>query len=243
MARQERPALAYLMPDFHNPTGLVMDTAARRRLMRALRDAGAATVIDETFAELNLDGIPMPAPAASFSEHGTLTIGSLSKAVWGGLRIGWVRAEEALIHRLATVRASSDLASPLFEQLVARHAVERMDEILAERREVIRMRRAALTRALARRLPEWGYALPAGGLFLWAKLPEPISTSIALEAARHELHVTAGPRFAAAGVLERHLRLPFTLAPEQLERAVEILADLVPHEGGIPTRERMEYVA
>jgi DNA-binding transcriptional MocR family regulator len=163
--------------------------------------------------------------------------------VWGGLRIGWVRADPALIHRLATVRASSDLASPLFEQLVARHAVERMDEILAERREVIRMRRVALTGALARRLPEWGYALPAGGLFLWAKLPEPISTSIALEAARHELHVTAGPRFAAAGVLERHLRLPFTLAPEQLERAVAILADLVPNEGGILTRERMEYVA
>jgi DNA-binding transcriptional MocR family regulator len=242
-ARHHRPALAYLMPDFHNPTGLVMDAAARRRSLRGLRNAGATTVIDETFVELNLDGIPMPAPAASFSAPGTLTIGSLSKAVWGGLRIGWVRAEDALIHRLATVRASSDLASPLFEQLVARHAVERMDEILAERREVIRMRRAALAGALAARLPRWRSALPAGGLFLWAELPAPISTNLALEAARHDLHITAGPRFAAAGVLERHLRLPFTLAPAQLERAVDILAGLVPGEVGIRPPARLEYVA
>jgi hypothetical protein len=65
-------------------------------------------------------------------------------------------------------------------------------------------------------------------LFIWAELPDPISTSLSLEAGRRDLLVTPGPRFAAAGVLERHIRLPFTLSPWQLERAVEVLAELTP---------------
>lgn len=242
--RNQPPALAYLIPDFHNPTGRLMDGAARERVLRALEDAGTTTVIDETFAELNLDGVPMPPPAATFGGERTITLGSLSKSVWGGLRVGWVRAEPAVIHRLATARAAIDLASPLFEQIVAIHTLERLDDILAERREVIRIRRAALARALDEFLPEWRYALPAGGLFIWARLPEPISTSLALEAGRRDLQLTPGPRFAAAGVLEHHLRLPFTLAPEQLERAVRILAELTPTGDRAPgSRMLAGYVA
>ena len=214
------------MPDFHNPTGLVMDAVARRRVMGALKRAGTLAVIDETFVELNLDDVEMPMPAASFAGEQAITVGSLSKSVWGGLRVGWARADPTVVHRLATARAASDLASPLFEQIVASLAVDRLDEILAERREMIRARRGALGRALDEYLPAWSYSLPAGGLYLWAELPEPISTSLSLEAARRDLHITPGPRFAAAGVLERHLRLPFTFAPEQLERGVEILAEL-----------------
>jgi DNA-binding transcriptional MocR family regulator len=229
--RNQPPLLAYLIPDFHNPTGRLMDVTTRERVMRTLRGAGTTTVIDETFAELNLDGVAMPPAAAAFGGERTITLGSLSKSVWGGLRVGWVRADPAVIHRLASARAAIDLASPLFEQIVAIHTLERLDDILLERREVIRLRRAALARALDEFLPEWNYTLPAGGLFIWARLPEPISTSLALEASRRDLQLTPGPRFAAAGVLEHHLRLPFTLAPEQLERAVRILAELTPRHG------------
>jgi DNA-binding transcriptional MocR family regulator len=243
-ARNQPPALAYLMPDFHNPTGLVMDEPARRQILRALEGAGATTVIDETFVELNLDGVAIPPPAGAFGGERTITIGSLSKAVWGGLRIGWVRADPALIHRMVTARAAVDLASPLFEQIVATRTLARLDEILAERRAVIRIRRSALTRALDHRLTTWRYAFPAGGLFIWAQLPEPISTRLSLEASRKGLHITPGPRFAGAGLLERHLRLPFTMPPAQLERAAEILAELTPSEGrGGAPRMPAEYVA
>jgi DNA-binding transcriptional MocR family regulator len=226
--RHQPPMLAYLIPDFHNPTGALMGTEARQRALHALEQAGTTTVVDETFAELNLDGVAMPPPAAAFGGERTITLGSLSKSVWGGLRMGWVRADPAVIHRLASARAAIDLASPLFEQIVATHTLERLDDILVERREVIRLRRAALASALDQHLPSWRYRLPAGGLFLWTRLPEPISTSLALEAGRRDVQLTPGPRFAAAGVLEHHLRLPFTLAPEQLERAVRILAELSP---------------
>jgi DNA-binding transcriptional MocR family regulator len=243
VARSQRPAFAYLMPDFHNPTGLVMDLVGRRRAMRALRAPGAVVVLDETFVELNLDGVEMPAPAAGFGDERTITVGSLSKAVWGGLRVGWARADPALIHRMASARAASDLSSPLFEQLVATHALARFDEILIERREMIRRGRAALAHALDARLPQWSYALPSGGMYLWAELPAPISTSLSLAARTQHLHITPGPRFAAAGVLERHLRLPFTLPPAQLERAVEILAELTPASAGERQPGGLAYVA
>ena len=135
------------------------------------------------------------------------------------------------------------MSSPVFEQLVATHVLGRFDEILLERRAVIRRGRDALAGALDQRLPEWRYALPAGGMFLWAELPEPISTSLSRAAAEQDLQLTPGPRYAAAGVLERHLRLPFTLAPAQLERAVEILAGLTPEVAGEPAAEGLAYVA
>lgn len=243
ISRSHRPALAYLMPDFHNPTGVLIDEASRRRAMRALRSVGTVVVIDETFVELNLDGVDMPAPAASFGDERTITVGSLSKAVWGGLRIGWARGDPALIHRLVAARATSDMSGPLFEQIVATHVLRRLDEILIERRAMIRRRRDALADALDRRLPEWRYVLPAGGMFLWAELPEPISTSLSLAAGERDLQITPGPRYAAAGMLERHLRLPFTLAPAQLERAVEILAGLTPVTVGERTPKSLAYVA
>jgi DNA-binding transcriptional MocR family regulator len=243
-AREQFPAVAYLIPDFHNPTGLVMDAGARARCLRALEHAGATVVIDETFVELNLDGVAMPAPAAAFGGERTITIGSLSKAVWGGLRVGWARADPALIHRLVTARAATDLASPLFEQIVATHTFERLDEILAERRGVIRIRRAALAAALDGQLPQWSYMLPAGGLFVWAQLPTPVASSLAIQAASRNVHLTPGPRFAAAGLLERHVRLPFTLSPGQLERAVGIIAELTPPEVEARAGPRLaQYVA
>ena len=161
VARSRRPALAYLMPDFHNPTGVLIDEASRRRAMRALRSAGTVVVIDETFVELNLDGIEMPAPAASFGDERTITVGSLSKAVWGGLRVGWARGDPALIHRLMAARATSDMSGPLFEQIVATHVLRHLDEILSERRAVIRRRRDAL--AGSARPDAAGMALRAPG--------------------------------------------------------------------------------
>lgn len=230
VAAEHRPELAYLMPDFQNPTGLLMDAAARRRAMQALRAAGSHVVIDETFVELGLDGTSEP-PLASLTNARTITIGSLSKAVWGGLRIGWARAEVTVIQQLAAVRARLDLAGPVLDQLLAVAVFEHLDEILADRRRLIRSRRAALTAALDQLLPHWRYQRPGGGLCLWVQLPDRISTSLAVRALDHGVALSPGPRFGAAGLLERYLRIPYSLAPDQLERLVTVLADIVPEAG------------
>jgi DNA-binding transcriptional MocR family regulator len=86
--------------------------------------------------------------------------------------------------------------------------------------------------------------MPSGGLFLWAQLPGPNSTSLAVRAAEEGVQLTPGPRFGAAGLLERYIRLPFTLAPEQLERAVAILANVATSGAARPASEpRISYVA
>ena len=226
-ARESQSALAYLVPDYQNPTGALMDDATRRRVGRVLAASETVAVIDETFAEARLDGNATPAPMAAASPH-AITLGSLGKAVWGGLRIGWVRADPAIVQRLVAARASSDLASPVLEQLVAVRVFERLDEILDERRVLLRDRRTTLLRALAEQLPAWRCAQPGGGLFVWAELPGSISTSLAVQARERGLYLTPGPRFGAAGLFERFLRLPFSLPPDQLEAAVSILALLAP---------------
>jgi DNA-binding transcriptional MocR family regulator len=241
-ARSDRPEFAFLIPDFQNPTGALMDEASRRRALRALDSVGSCTVIDETFVELNLDHDPLP-PAAAGGGPRVITIGSLSKAVWPGLRIGWARADPTLVRRLALARAGSDMASPVLEQLIAIRALQRIDDIMRERRQTVRLRRSALSEALDERLPTWRYAQPSGGLFIWAELPAMIATQLAVQARAEGLHITPGPLFGAAGLFERYLRLPFTLPPEQLARAVEILAALAPLDLKYPAGAELPFVA
>jgi DNA-binding transcriptional MocR family regulator len=243
VAREQEPALTYLIPDHQNPTGAVMDTPSRRRALHELERAGSHVVIDETFSELWLDG-PATAPPAPVAGARTIVVGSLSKAVWGGLRIGWARAEPVLISRLAMARATTDMASPVLEQIIATRVLQELDAIMEERRALVRVRRAALADALRASLPEWRFSIPTGGLFIWAELPGAISTSLAVRAAEHGLQITPGPRFGEAGLLERYVRLPFALAPEQLERAVAILARSVPGAAAAPhPKQPLTYVA
>lgn len=219
-----RPSLTYLIPDFQNPSGVLVGAASRRGALRVLRSDDAHVVIDETFVELNLDDVEMPPPTASFGDARTITIGSLSKPVWGGLRIGWLRADPSTVQRIAALRAITDMASPVLEQLVAVAVFEALDAIVAERKALLRARRSALMEALDQHAPAWNYSRPRGGLFLWVELPSPTATSLSVRAREHGVHFTPGPRFGAAGLLDRYLRLPFTLPPDQLRRAVEVLA-------------------
>ena len=92
---------ALLIPDFHNPTGALMGDDDRAVLARALRQARTVPVVDETIAEVDLDGGPMPRPFAAHDPR-TVSVGSSSKSHWGGLRTGWIRAPRALLPAWST---------------------------------------------------------------------------------------------------------------------------------------------
>jgi DNA-binding transcriptional MocR family regulator len=215
---QQRPKMAYVVPDFHNPTGQLMPDVQRRQLVRAAAAAGTVLVVDETLRELNLDGAETT-PVAVFSPS-VVTIGSLSKSHWGGLRTGWIRASEAMIQRFAAARTSLDLGGPLMEQLAAAHLVRALAEPLPARLSALRDNRAALLELLAGHLPGWETERPAGGLSVWCRLPAPFSTALTVIAPDFGIRLAAGPRFGIGGAFERYLRVPFTLPPEQLETAV-----------------------
>lgn len=215
---QQRPAMAYVVPDFHNPTGRLMPDSQRRQLVRAAAAAGTVLVVDETMRELNLDGAPST-PLAAFGPA-VVSIGSLSKSHWAGLRTGWIRAGESLIQRFAAARTTMDLGGPIVEQLAAAHLVNDLTEPLPERLASLRVNRDSLLALIAEHLPTWQAERPGGGLSVWCRLPAPLSTALTVIAPDFGIRLAAGPRFGVGGAFEHYLRVPFTLAPEQLETAV-----------------------
>ena len=225
--RQTRPRLAYVIPEFHNPTGHLMPTDLRERIVATAHGTGTELIADESFVDLSLDGRPVPPPVAVFDRHSrVVSIGGMSKAYWGGLRIGWVRASAPLVQRLAALRVGVDMSSPVLEQLVAVRLLDRAAEIVAARRAQLVIRRDALIGALRELLPEWRFTVPAGGVALWAELDGPISSALARAAEDVGVRLAPGPRFGLDGTLERFLRLPFTLPPDDVTEAVRRIASV-----------------
>lgn len=223
--RQAAPGLAYVIADHQNPTGLSMSQPDRERLVALARATRTPLVVDEAIVGLHLDAPPERSVAA-LDEAGetVITIGSMSKTFWAGLRIGWVRANPSLIQRLAAARAALDIGSPVLEQLMAVELLGNADPILARQREAALTRRAALVDALRSELPGWSFAVPAGGLCLWVELDAPRSTALAALADRHGVRLGAGPRFGVDGAFERYVRIPYSLPEDVLRDVVGRLA-------------------
>ncbi len=216
------PSLGYLMPDSHNPTGRSMPTEQRIKVLELAAKQGTTIVADETMAELGLDGLPTPVP---FAVHGSaILIGSVGKSIWGGLRIGWIRADRTIIQRLARARLSGDLGTPMLEQLMVTELLGDYDAILSERREQLRAGRDRLVRMLGESIPDWRLPHASGGLTLWANLGAPVSSQLALASRNFGLVIAAGPRFGVDGAFERFIRIPFSYPVEETSRAVEALA-------------------
>jgi DNA-binding transcriptional MocR family regulator len=232
--------LAYLIPDFHNPTGHLMPEALRSRLPSVAHSAGTELVIDESFADLRLDAGANPPPVAVYDRGArTITIGGMSKPFWGGLRIGWIRAPGPTIARLAGLRVHVDMASPVLEQLIAVHLLNRADGIIEQRRHELRAQRDALVAALRAELPQWRFHVPSGGLCLWIELDAPVSTALARAAVDLDLQIAPGPRFGVDGTFERFMRVPFVLPVPQVRDAVSRLAE-ARHRVERPTRRWAE---
>jgi DNA-binding transcriptional MocR family regulator len=223
--RQVGAQLGMLIPDFHNPTGHLMSDADRERVADAFRRAGTRPLIDESMVDIALEGQQMPAPFATYSAD-AVTVGSLSKPFWGGLRIGWVRGPQELMDALFRARLSLDLGTPLFEQLVAIDLIRNGEGLLQHRRDQLRVSRDAALAAIAEHLPEWRVRTPTGGLSLWCELPDDRARSSDLVpyAAGRDVLIVPGPEFAPEGGLDRFLRLPFTSPAHVLEDAIARIA-------------------
>ena len=221
--RQSAPRLAYLIPEFQNPTGRWMAAESRAAIAQAAARTRTTVIFDETLVDLWLD-----APVAPYDFDGPqaelVRLGSMGKSFWGGLRLGWIRADAQMIRALAPRRASIDLGSPLLEQLAACHLLSDDEAALAARRALLRERRDGLLGLVRDRLPEWRVEAPPGGLSLWAELPAPVSSALAATSERFGVRLAAGPRFGVDGAFERFVRLPFTLSPAELAEAVDRLA-------------------
>ncbi|WGY03613.1 PLP-dependent aminotransferase family protein [Nocardioides sp. QY071] len=222
---RHKPRLVHLMPDFHNPTGLVMSEPDRERYARLLAGHDAVPVVDEAHHLLALDDDHAGTPFAALTKD-AVCVGSASKSIWGGLRLGWIRAPHALVDRLTRARVGLDLGVPVLEQLVlTRLLTGDLEPVLRGQRARLREQRDAMAGALAEHLPDWEFRTPAGGMALWCHLPVAGATALSTEAERHGVLLAPGPSFAPEGGLDRYIRLPYAIAAPQLVEAVRRIAD------------------
>ena len=220
---RHRPALAYLIATFHNPTGAVLPPPQRQRVARAAATAGVPLIDDEVPIDLGFPDEPVPPPLAAYHDQ-VITVGSLSKLVWGGLRVGWIRAPEALVARLARLRAVHDLGGNIPTQAAAADLLPRLDVLRCRSAAQRRARHDHLLAELGRQLPQWQVPAVRGGQTVWIRLPYGDGSSFAQTALRHGVAVLPGAGLDAGGGSQEYLRLHFLATPDQLSEAVRRLA-------------------
>jgi DNA-binding transcriptional MocR family regulator len=224
LASRIGPRLVYLIPTYQNPIGSVMPEPRRRQLARLIEDRDLPTIDDQSLAALGLGTMP-PLPIASFAlEAPVLTIDSVSKIGWGGLRVGWIRAPDQVVARLGRIKAVADLGGSLPSQVIARRLLESFEDVQRTRLRLLAERFELMSALLARWLPAWSWDRPQGGLCLWVRLPHGSATEFAQVALRHGVSVVPGPVASADGSFGDCLRLPFGQTAAALQEGVQRLA-------------------
>ncbi|GAA2225302.1 PLP-dependent aminotransferase family protein [Streptomyces indiaensis] len=219
---RERPKLLYSVPTFQNPTGRTLPATRRAAVAAVAARSGLWIVEDDPYGELRYDGERVPWIAAHpGAEDRTVLLGSFSKVMAPGLRLGWLRAPGELRRACAVAKQAADLHTPTVNQLAAARylADNDLDAHVARVAGVYRERRDAMLAGLAGALPGGSvWNRPEGGMFLWARLPEPYDTTALLpQVVRQDVAYVPGAPFYAGPPDRTTLRLCFvTQTPQEI---------------------------
>jgi DNA-binding transcriptional MocR family regulator len=232
-----RPSLIYVMANFHNPTGASLDIADRQRVLDLADKLGSVVVEDDPYEVLRYEGDPLPsllvmATSGSLIDQARcFYLGTFSKSIVPGLRIGWLVGPRALVARLALMKQTEDLQAGTLAQaclaeifdLVSNHHAATLRDAYRRRRDTML---AALSNAKGN-LATW--TVPQGGFFLWLALPDEIDTGAMLEtAARNGVTYVPGSAFFHDGRGTNRLRLSYSAAPpDRMAEGVRRLFDTI----------------
>jgi 2-aminoadipate transaminase len=241
------PKFMYVLPNFQNPGGTTLPLARRLEIVRLSHKYGIPIVEDDPYGALRFEGEHLPplvALDADFQSNATLDghgymegnviyLGTFSKTLAPGLRLGWVVAPVEIVEQLVMCKQGADLHTSTFNQMLAWELVKDgfMDEHVRTIRRVYRERRDVMVAALERHFPEGcSWTHPEGGLFLWARVPEWIDTAEMVEEAV-QAKVAYVPGFAfytEPGRGRNTMRLNFSNAqPAQIEEGIRRLGQLI----------------
>ncbi|UCF88007.1 MAG: PLP-dependent aminotransferase family protein [bacterium] len=213
--RQNRPRIFYAIPNFQNPSGLTYSLEKRKRVAELCRRYKVFLVEDDPYGELRFAGSDLP-PVASFMEDGCMMLGTFSKTVAPGLRVGWILAGETVLERLLVAKQAADLhTSTLSQHLVWQYlTMYDLDEHIAAIRKVYGRQRDGMIQAIRRTFPpEVMVTEPDGGMFLWVTLPEGCSTLELFERAiKEKVAFVPGAPFYVDGGGVNTMRLNFSNA-------------------------------
>lgn len=217
--------LVYLQPNFRNPTGQTMTAARRTQWAQALQGSDTALVEDNPYGDLWFDG-PPPKPLAAQLPGQSILLGTFSKVLSPGLRLGYVHAPQEVITKMTLARQAADLQTSSLTQRLVLKVLEDglLDAQLPRIRALYRAQRDAMLAALSRHMPDTvHWDVPQGGMFLWLRLPEGADATALLPLAlQRNVAYVPGTAFYAAGPVPRNtLRLSYaTATPEQIETAI-----------------------
>ncbi|WP_345216638.1 PLP-dependent aminotransferase family protein [Georgenia halophila] len=222
---RESPSLVVLQSTVHNPTGSVLDGFRRSRVAALAARHGVPVIDDATLADTIIDGERRPIPLGSGGDL-IVTVGSVSKSFWGGLRLGWLRANPDLVSELAEVKGAMDLGTSLVAQILASQLLPEIERARDERLMMLSENRRIALDALAEHLPEWTPQIPRGGGSLWIQLPSAGATAFTQRAERGGVRLMPGSTFSVMDRLDDHVRLSYAGAPELTVRGIELLAQV-----------------
>ncbi len=184
-----RPKFVYTVPSFHNPAGVTLSLERRQRLVELAREHELLVCEDNPYGLLRFDGEPLPPLYALDGGDYVLYLGTLSKILSPGIRVGWVVAPPPVLEKIGLGKQAADLCTSTLAQYFVREFFSegRWLEYVGSLTRIYRSRRDAMLEALGRHFPEQAsWTKPAGGLFLWATLPGYIDTTDLLAKALRE---------------------------------------------------------
>jgi 2-aminoadipate transaminase len=232
---------AYLLPNYQNPTGRVMSAERRQAVVAAARKAGVPIVEDNPYGDLWFDQAP-PASLSSLWPEGSIYLGSFSKVLTPGFRLGYIVAPSELYPKLLQAKQAADLHTPGFNQRVVYEVIKGgfLDEHVPKIRARYKANRDAMAKALAESLPpgcEW--QTPEGGMFFWIRLPEGLDAMALLpRAVDAGIAYVPGAAFYAHQPDTRTLRLSFvTLTPDLIAEGVDKLGRVLHEALALTTAE------
>jgi DNA-binding transcriptional MocR family regulator len=218
---------AVFLSRFQNPTGSRFADEACEAFARGIHRMGATVVEDRTLAELTLTGDKPTALASVIDSPQTITIGGVSKVLWGGLRIGWIHTNATLAAHLRDRRAAQDLGSPTpLQRMTTVLLRDHYSATVRWRTQQLHKSCAALLSAISAAGLPWVATTPDGGPNLWVNIGRPVAAAFAAEAAQVGVPLVPGRAFAQQpGTGADMIRIPFYRPPAELKQAVSMLAD------------------
>lgn len=228
--KQENGAILYTNPCFHNPTGILMTDKRRLELLRMCEEERLPIIEDDIYRELWTKE-PPPLSLKARDKHGhVLYIGSLSKTLTPGLRIGWVVGPEPVIERLADIKMQTDYGASSLSQRVAEEwlASGRYEEHMKQVREQLVLRQKVAIHALEKHMSKLAtWEVPAGGFFIWLKIVGKLSMiELFHTAMRHGILLNPGNMYGE--LAEGYVRLSYGYAPiADLEKGIEKLSEII----------------
>lgn len=225
------PKFLYVCPNFHNPAGVTLSLARRRRLIEVCRAAGVPIIEDDPYGMLRFEGQPLPS-LRSLDPGNVIYLGTLSKVFCPGIRVGWTVAPPGTTAQLVLLKEAADLCSSNLNMLVAEGWLadrDRWTGTLADLVDVYRRRRDACLAALESHFPAGTtWTRPGGGFYVWVTIPGADAKAMLPEAVARGVAYVPGTAFFPDGSGRDRLRLAFCYPPEDaIEEGVRRLGELL----------------